>query len=93
MPDIILPHNWTPRPYQQALWEYLRAGGTRAVVCAHRRWGKDDVALHHTACAMHQRVGNYAHMLPQYAQARKAIWDAVNPHTGMKRIDEAFPLA
>jgi hypothetical protein len=31
-------------------------------------------------------------MLPEYSQARKAIWDAVNPHTGKKRIDEAFPL-
>lgn len=30
-------------------------------------------------------------MLPEYAQARKAIWDAVNPHTGRRRIDEAFP--
>jgi len=30
--------------------------------------------------------------LPQAAQARKAIWDAVNPHTGRKRIDDAFPL-
>lgn len=32
-------------------------------------------------------------MLPEYAQARKAIWNAVNPHTGKRRIDEAFPLA
>jgi phage terminase large subunit len=31
-------------------------------------------------------------MLPQADQARKAVWSAVNPHTGMKRIDEAFPL-
>jgi len=30
-------------------------------------------------------------MLPQANQARKAIWDAVNPHTGKRRIDEAFP--
>lgn len=30
-------------------------------------------------------------MLPEYRQARKAIWDAINPHTGRKRIDEAFP--
>lgn len=30
-------------------------------------------------------------MLPEYSQARKAIWDAVNPHTGRRRIDEAFP--
>jgi hypothetical protein len=32
-------------------------------------------------------------MLPEYEQARKAIWAAVNPHTGMRRIDEAFPPA
>jgi len=30
--------------------------------------------------------------LPEYAQARKAIWTAVNPHTGLRRIDECFPL-
>ena len=30
-------------------------------------------------------------MLPQANQARKALWEAVNPHTGKKRIDEAFP--
>jgi hypothetical protein len=30
-------------------------------------------------------------MLPKYEQARKVIWDAVNPRTGKKRIDEAFP--
>jgi phage terminase large subunit len=41
---------------------------------------------------MVQRVGNYWHMLPEQAQARKAIWDATNPHTGKRRIDEAFPL-
>lgn len=37
------------------------------------------------------RVGGIFHMLPEYSQARKAIWAAVNPHTGKRRIDEAFP--
>lgn len=58
---------------------------------AHRRWGKDDVSLNRTAVAAHERVGNYWHMLPEAAQARKAIWEALNPHTGRRRIDEAFP--
>lgn len=40
-----------------------------------------------------QRVGNYWHMLPEAEQARKAIWEAINPHTGKRRIDEAFPPA
>jgi phage terminase large subunit len=58
-----------------------------------RRHGKDDLALHFTACAAHERVGVYWHLLPQQNQARKAIWDAVNPHTGRRRIDDAFPKA
>jgi hypothetical protein len=55
--------------------------------------GKDEVALHNAAVAGHERIGNYWHMLPQYEQCRKAIWDAVNPHSGIRRIDEAFPPA
>ncbi len=47
--------------------------------------------LHHTACSAHQRKGNYWYMLPEYAQARKSMWDAINPHTGKKRLDESFP--
>lgn len=93
MPEITLPNNWRPRPYQFGLWRYLEHGGKRGVAVCHRRWGKDDLALHWTAVAAHQKVGTYWHMLPEYAQARKAIWDAVNPHTGIRRIDEAFPLA
>jgi hypothetical protein len=30
-------------------------------------------------------------MLPEYAQARKALWTAVNAQTGKRRIFEAFP--
>jgi phage terminase large subunit len=88
-----LPYRWAPRAYQQPFWDYLSNGGLRASVCGHRRMGKDEMALHHAACAMHERVINVWHMLPQAAQARKAIWLAVNPHTGIRRIDEAFPIA
>lgn len=82
---------WRPRAYQRGLWGYLERGGTRAVAIWHRRAGKDDVALHWGACSCVKRVGVYWHMLPEAAQARKAIWDAINPKTGKRRIDEAFP--
>lgn len=91
MANISLPNNWTPRPYQQDLWDYLSKGGKRAVTKWHRRSGKDDVFLHHAACAAHERVGNIWYMLPEYSQARKSMWDAINSHTGKRRIDEAFP--
>lgn len=94
MPTTLrLPNEWDPRPYQRPLWDYLERGGKRAIEIAHRRWGKDDVVLHRTAIAAHERVATYWHCLPEYEQARKAIWNAVNPHTGKRRIDEAFPPA
>lgn len=76
-----------------ALWTYLENGGKRAIEIAHRRWGKDDVALHFAATEAMQKVATYWHMLPEASQARKAIWNAINPHTGIRRIDEAFPVA
>ena len=89
--QVSLPNNWRPRAYQEDLWRYLMDGGLRAVTEWHRRSGKDDVFLHFTAVAAHKRIGNYWYMLPEYSQARKSMWDAINPHTGKRRIDEAFP--
>ena len=86
-----LPLAWKPRTYQVALWEYLVGGGTRADVVAHRRWGKDEVALHWAAARAASKPGSYWHLLPEAEQGRKAIWSAVNPHTGLRRIEEAFP--
>ena len=91
---IRLPHQgWIPRPYQAGLWNYLEGGGKRAVAVCHRRWGKDEIALHWAAVAANApgQACNVWHCLPEFAQARKAIWTAVNPHTGRRRIDEAFP--
>ena len=73
------------------LWAFLVRGGKRACYTWHRRAGKDDIGLHHTACSIFKRPGTYWYLLPQAEQARKAIWTAVDPHTGTKRIDWAFP--
>ena len=91
---VRLPNNdWRPREYQKAAWLYLENGGKRLVLPCHRRWGKDELALNWTAVAAHERVAVYWHMLPQFKQGRRAIWNAVNAHTGLRRIDEAFPPA
>jgi hypothetical protein len=91
---VRLPANdWRPRSYQMPAWSYLEGGGLHAELIFHRRAGKDEICLHWAAIAAHQRPATYWHMLPQASQARKAIWDAINPHTGKRRIDEAFPVA
>ena len=89
---IRLPNNWEPRAYQRKAWDYLEAGGKHAELVWHRRAGKDELCLHHTATSAFRRSAGYLYMLPEQAQARKAIWKAINPHTGRRRIDEAFPL-
>lgn len=100
---VALPFGgWKPRRYQLPAWGAWERGLKRQLLVWHRRAGKDEVALHQTACAAHpppnnpytnMRVGNYWHCLPQFEQARKVIWESVNPHSGKKRIDEAFPLS
>ena len=90
-PKIRIPNNWAPRDYQMNVWRYLERGGKRAICVWHRRAGKDDVCLHWAAASMIDKPATYWHMLPAFSQGRKAIWTAVNPHTGKRRIDEAFP--
>lgn len=90
--EIQIPaHGWHPRDYQRTAWDYLNQGGRHAELIWHRRAGKDDVCLHWAAKQMLKSPGSYWHMLPLANQVRKAIWDAVNSHTGRRRIHDAFP--
>lgn len=82
---------WRPRAHQLPVWEYLENGGTRACEVWHRRAGKDEFCLAWAAVASQTRVGDYWHMLPSFTQARRAIWEATDPHRGRRRIDMAFP--
>lgn len=90
---VRIPYNWRPRQYQLPAWLYLERGGRHAELVWHRRAGKDDVGLHYAAHSIVRQPATYWHMLPEAAQARKAIWEAVNPHTRKRRIDEVFPHA
>lgn len=88
---VNLPNNWQPRPYQLEAWNFLLKGGMRACLIWHRRSGKDSLSLNFTAVSALTRVGDYWHMFPEQAHARRSMWDATNPHTGVRLIDQAFP--
>lgn len=94
---ITIPYQWAPRPHQMPAWQYLtkaisEEAGARAALVWHRRAGKDSLSLNITAWAALQTVGNYWHLLPEYNQCRKAIWDAVD-NDGRRIIDQVFPPA
>lgn len=90
--EIALPNEWEPRPLQMGLWLHMQqpTEHLRAVCIWHRRFGKDSTALNLTASKMEDRVGVYWHMLPEYAQGRKAIWNAIDINS-RRVIDQAFP--
>ncbi len=79
---------WYQRGFHEAL---VNQHKKRLIEIAHRRWGKDEIVLNGFRELSKKRVGTYWHCFPEYAQARKAIWNGVNGHTGKRRIDEAFP--
>lgn len=94
MPAIERRVRWYQQAFHSAL---VGAKHDRLIEIAHRRWGKDEIALmglceiaNNPNCPKY-RIGNYWHCLPEYEQARKAIWEGVNAHTGKRRIDEMFP--
>jgi len=89
MPDIELPHRYTPRPYQQALWNHFvpNAERKRAVVIAHRRWGKDLLALNLAVTLSQIRVGTYWHCLPFARQSRAVVWNGIDSNNNIRLLD------
>lgn len=57
----------------------------------HRRAGKDEILMQAIAELSETQIGTYWHCFPEYKQARKAIWNGINTHTGQRRIFDAFP--
>lgn len=85
-------HEFRVRWYQRAFHEALvQQKKKRLIEIAHRRWGKDEIVLNGFRELSQKRIGTYWHCFPEYAQARKAIWNGINGRTGKRRIDEAFP--
>lgn len=92
MKEIILPANgWKPRHYQAGFWQYMQKTqfGARAILCHHRRAGKDHTAINWTAVASQLRVGLYIHVFPYANQGRRVIWNGIDRNG--KRFLSAFP--
>lgn len=91
--DIEIPYGWSARPHQSPFMQYMLkdGGGKRACMVWHRRAGKDSASINFTAAQAHQKIATYWHMLPTQTHARKVVWENINPHTGVRVIDQAFP--
>lgn len=82
---------WTPRHYQQDVFDARDSGVKRFFLGWHRRAGKDVFALELIRREMERTPGTYWHLFPEQDHARKAIWQGVdNDNVGF--IERAFPL-
>jgi phage terminase large subunit len=82
MATITLPHKFTLRPYQKPLWNYFEAGGKRVIAAWHRRAGKDEVCMHWTAVAAHQRVGTSGHCCRKQPKPERQFGMRLTPSQG-----------
>lgn len=89
--EIRLPHNWSPRDYQLEALSALDSGIKRAILIWHRRAGKDTTAINWVAKELARKPTSALHLLPEYKQAKRAIWREIDPHTGKTHLDQAFP--
>jgi phage terminase large subunit len=78
------------RQYQRDVAKYFLDGGKRGFEVWHRRAGKDRIALWIESALAQKRVGLYWHALPEFAHARRVIWDAITGD-GKKLVDLNFP--
>ncbi|MDX3926748.1 MAG: hypothetical protein QHC90_13215 [Shinella sp.] len=85
-------HQFRVRWYQRRFHEALiNRTHDRLIAIWHRRAGKDEIVLNAMRELAWKNPGTYWHCFPEQKQARKAIWNGVNGHTGKRRIFEAFP--
>lgn len=78
------------RPWQRPLVAAFRNGIKHGNVVAHRRAGKDRVALFIELEQALKQPCEVWHALPEQEHARKVIWSAITGQ-GKRLIDEAFP--
>lgn len=76
--SITLPYNYTPRLYQQRLYNCIADGYKRAVAVWHRRSGKDKTLINLLVKEAFKRVGIYYYLFPTYQQGRKVLWDGID---------------
>lgn len=81
---------WPLRPYQEKARKKFDEGIRRQGLFWHRRAGKDIFCLSLARNESRKRIGSYVHFFPKHTQAKRAIWNGIDPKKGARFIDIAF---
>jgi phage terminase large subunit len=89
---VTLPHLFSPRSTQRPVFEYFDQGGTRAVVVAHRRFGKDATAFNWIIRELWRTPGLEGfYILPTFTQAKRVMWTGLTDQR--RRMLDFIPRA
>lgn len=77
MKELNIPYRFDPRDYQYTVLKHLDLGFKRAVLCWHRRSGKDLTIFNWVIKKLLSEVCTCFYILPTYSQAKKVIWDSI----------------
>ena len=77
MIEVNIPYRFSPRDYQYTVLKHLDSGVKRAVLCWHRRSGKDLTIFNWVIKKLLTEVCTCFYILPTYSQAKKVIWDSI----------------
>jgi hypothetical protein len=81
---------WKLRPYQEQARQQIDTGKKRLLLAWHRRAGKDVFCLSLARNQSRERIGSYVHFFPKHVQAKRAIWNGIDPKKSARFIDVAF---
>ena len=86
--EVSIPFGWQPRDYQTDFWQAMLRGCQRAMLCWHRRAGKDLTAFNWALTDMvgFHPGGQWWHVWPTYEQGRKGWWDSAD-NKGRRFLD------
>ena len=89
---VTLPHQFNPRGTQRPVFEYFDQGGTRAVVVAHRGFGKDCLGLNWLTRELWRTPGLEGfYILPTFTQAKRVMWTGLTDQR--RRMLDFIPRA
>jgi len=82
-------NDFQPRPYQVPILKALDMGYKKVLAILPRRAGKDITALNYMIMQMYARPGVYYYIFPEFAHAKRVIWDSIT--CDGKRVLDYFP--
>lgn len=74
-------------------WSSSRGACARFLTIWHRRAGKDRTGLELIRDEAEKSVGSYWHLYPLAVQAKRAIWNGVDPGSSKRLLELVFPPA